>query len=439
MEDQANEWKNQGYEENNGCWIWDKGLALGKKILVTGFVISSAPFLLPPLVVISALGLACSVPYGIYLASHACTEKLTSKLLPTPATFEEKYGGEDAGLEDDFGIENEEEELKRRVEMRLEQDEKGAEEEKSPEEISEDIGEKEEEEPVIEKSKDEEAEICGITIEIEGEKTDSNVREEEQQLEVTGITIEVCQGGDKEENEELLKETTGLMEKLRDEGMIDEGAGKEKRSAENVHEDAEEGLKENDKSAGKTVAQSRDTNVDQNAVDIDREVEQEKQSAEKVHEVAVEGLKKDDTSAGETVAQSGGTNVDQNAGDIDREVEQNGHKTNGFVENASAPQKTNGSVEITPALQKEKVSDKKAGDENIRGEDKSVAREEATPPGGRGQDNREKATDHGTSQGNNQSSNTPPNNADSLQVTAGGIPSGNGTSNEPFSSSCTSA
>ena len=63
-------------------WILEKGLNLGKKIVVTGVVISSAPLVLPLLVVISALGFAVSVPFGLVFASHACTEKLMSKLLP---------------------------------------------------------------------------------------------------------------------------------------------------------------------------------------------------------------------------------------------------------------------------------------------------------------------------------------------------------------------
>ncbi|ONI05146.1 hypothetical protein PRUPE_6G358500 [Prunus persica] len=63
-------------------WIMNKGLGLGKIILVTAIVISSAPLVLPPLVVISAIGFAFCVPCAVVLASYACTKKLMSKLLP---------------------------------------------------------------------------------------------------------------------------------------------------------------------------------------------------------------------------------------------------------------------------------------------------------------------------------------------------------------------
>ncbi|KAK4835802.1 hypothetical protein QYF36_014757 [Acer negundo] len=71
-------------KENSGKfrWMLNKGLTVGKKMLLTAFVISSAPIVLPPLAVVSIIGFACSVPYGLFLASYACTNKLMSKLLP---------------------------------------------------------------------------------------------------------------------------------------------------------------------------------------------------------------------------------------------------------------------------------------------------------------------------------------------------------------------
>ncbi|KAK7269084.1 hypothetical protein RIF29_21800 [Crotalaria pallida] len=59
---------------------------LGKKILVAGFIASSAPIVVPPLVVASAIGLAVSMPYAFLYATHACTQNLMSKLLPTTPT-----------------------------------------------------------------------------------------------------------------------------------------------------------------------------------------------------------------------------------------------------------------------------------------------------------------------------------------------------------------
>ncbi|XP_050225960.1 uncharacterized protein LOC126675369 isoform X2 [Mercurialis annua] len=299
MEDQARDWENQGYEEKNESWIWDKGLSLGKKILFTGLVMSSAPVVIPPLMVMSAVGLACSVPYGIFLASYACTDKLMRKLLPTPriSTPEEKYGGEDSEFAGDYDVENKEEELKRRLEIGPELDEQGNEEEKSPKKIkmTDEEMEREEvvEEPVVLKIKDEGAEISGVTIAIEeSEKTGS----EEVPVEVASISVEIRSGDDKEEKQVLVKETT------RDEVVADEEAGKEKQSEETVQGGAEEGLKkEDERNAGEAVIESEDKNA-----------------------VGVETEK------------------------TDRKVEQNGHKTNPAVENE-------------PAVQKEKVSDERGG------------------------------------------------------------------------------
>ncbi|XP_073127544.1 uncharacterized protein [Henckelia pumila] len=64
-------------------YVLDKGLSLGKKLMVTGFVVSSVPLLLPPLLVVSALGFTFALPFGFVYASYTCTEKLMSKLLPT--------------------------------------------------------------------------------------------------------------------------------------------------------------------------------------------------------------------------------------------------------------------------------------------------------------------------------------------------------------------
>ncbi|GFP90044.1 hypothetical protein PHJA_001148200 [Phtheirospermum japonicum] len=66
-------------------WILDTGMSLGKKAIITGVVVSSIPVLVPPLVIISALGCALSIPFGFVFASYACTDKLMSKLLPAPS------------------------------------------------------------------------------------------------------------------------------------------------------------------------------------------------------------------------------------------------------------------------------------------------------------------------------------------------------------------
>ncbi|KAL5702909.1 hypothetical protein ACHQM5_028070 [Ranunculus cassubicifolius] len=92
-------------------------MRIGKKIVITGMVISSAPFFLPPLLVVSSVGFAFAVPFGLVFAGYACTEKVMSKLLSRPnvETMEENYGDEMEIMEDEF-----EEDVKKTMEMRIE-------------------------------------------------------------------------------------------------------------------------------------------------------------------------------------------------------------------------------------------------------------------------------------------------------------------------------
>ncbi|KAL8154599.1 hypothetical protein AgCh_000094 [Apium graveolens] len=100
-------------KEMNGkvSWVIDKGIWLGKKAVITGAVITSAPLVLPPLVVFSTLGLACSVPFGFVFATYACTQKIMSALLPTPESDSmleyEKYDMEVIDLVQGSGAEGE--------------------------------------------------------------------------------------------------------------------------------------------------------------------------------------------------------------------------------------------------------------------------------------------------------------------------------------------
>ncbi|KAI3735554.1 hypothetical protein L6452_15060 [Arctium lappa] len=95
MEDPESEWAIQehdpcwkleeaGDEASMLKWILNKGYGIGKKMVITGIIVSSAPLVLPPLVVFSAMGVAFSVPFGFVFATYACTNKLMTKLLPTP-------------------------------------------------------------------------------------------------------------------------------------------------------------------------------------------------------------------------------------------------------------------------------------------------------------------------------------------------------------------
>ncbi|PKU86827.1 uncharacterized protein LOC110102400 isoform X1 [Dendrobium catenatum] len=61
---------------------------IGKRVTIAGAAITSAPVIIPPLFVLSTLGLAFSFPFGIYLAGYMCTGKIMSVLLPQPSLKE---------------------------------------------------------------------------------------------------------------------------------------------------------------------------------------------------------------------------------------------------------------------------------------------------------------------------------------------------------------
>ncbi|PIN03399.1 hypothetical protein CDL12_24074 [Handroanthus impetiginosus] len=134
MEDQSLEGEMMNYsppledgeaEKSNLGMLLNTGLRLGKNLVITGVVISSVPLVLPPLAVISALGLAFSVSFGVVFASYACTQKLMSKLLPSPAPPSmsvSPYGDEEQVVAN--AVEKEEQEqreaTKYGIEMRIE-------------------------------------------------------------------------------------------------------------------------------------------------------------------------------------------------------------------------------------------------------------------------------------------------------------------------------
>ncbi|KAM0043534.1 hypothetical protein Hdeb2414_s0010g00342391 [Helianthus debilis subsp. tardiflorus] len=97
MEDPESEWKIQEYssseEEDDEDdkptvvrRILSNGYVIGKEFVITGIFISSAPLVVPPLVVVSAIGYALTVPFGVLFASYACTNKIMSMLLSTPSS-----------------------------------------------------------------------------------------------------------------------------------------------------------------------------------------------------------------------------------------------------------------------------------------------------------------------------------------------------------------
>nr|VDC87515.1 unnamed protein product [Brassica rapa] len=89
--------------EGKISWIWSKAVSVGKKVLTAGVVVSSAPLLFPPLVVASTIAFISSVPFCLFLANYACTQKIMRTLLPpneeTSSGIEkDEYSFEDAKL-----------------------------------------------------------------------------------------------------------------------------------------------------------------------------------------------------------------------------------------------------------------------------------------------------------------------------------------------------
>ncbi|XP_031475034.1 uncharacterized protein LOC116247171 isoform X2 [Nymphaea colorata] len=69
-------------------WNW------GKKVVITGAVVSAAPFVIPPLFLISSLGFMVSVPFGFAFMGYACTAKVLKVLSIKRHLF---LAGEDDG------------------------------------------------------------------------------------------------------------------------------------------------------------------------------------------------------------------------------------------------------------------------------------------------------------------------------------------------------
>ncbi|XP_058000610.1 uncharacterized protein LOC131178769 [Hevea brasiliensis] len=170
-------------------------------------------------------------------------------------------------------------------------------------------------------------ETCGVMIVIEGkENSGSNTKEEEVPFEVTNVAVELCQGGDNEDNEELMRETRRLVEKIRDEGKADKGVEKDKQSAEDLHSGVEEGLTETNRNVKEATTQLGERNA--------------------YGQVGIE------------------------ARTIDRRIEENGDKVN-LLETVEVEWK--GATERAPVVPKEQVFGKRA-DDNIKEEEKSAGR-----------------------------------------------------------------
>ncbi|XP_024030999.1 uncharacterized protein LOC21398212 [Morus notabilis] len=225
MEEPKEEWRIQQYraEGNEGriSWILNKSLGLGKKIFLSGLVISSAPLVLPPLLVISAIGFVVSLPSGIFLASYACSEKLMSKLLPMPESEDELEEEEEKITDED---------IHRGVKRKIE----------SVEGVKNDdvLGDKD----VAVEENGHEEDVSEDSLDVEKEKDKENVvvsKEEvplvdesgkEEPVIVQGVVLD----------EEMKRETKSLIEEIKDE-----------RKADNVEKTSQETSK-GDQNAGAT-------------------------------------------------------------------------------------------------------------------------------------------------------------------------------------------
>lgn len=99
--------------------VWSEltaaGWKLAKAAAVAGATVTAAPMVLPPLVIVSALGLAFSLPSTILVAGYVCNEKLMTSLLSTPTPTDQLDAQPELYLmyEEEEGKEEEVEEKKK--------------------------------------------------------------------------------------------------------------------------------------------------------------------------------------------------------------------------------------------------------------------------------------------------------------------------------------
>ncbi|RDX83530.1 hypothetical protein CR513_35536, partial [Mucuna pruriens] len=208
-------------------WVWNRGLCLGRKILVAGFLVSASTVVVPPLVVASAVGLAVSMPSAVYLVSHACTQNLVSKFLPMPTPQGPRLRKNMCFQPD---VDKEEQALADETNRDIETVDDG-------ENVASGCDCGPQEEDVIHGMEGHSrGETSGVKVQlmsgdngvgtmVEGiDKIGNEIEEFESPFEVTTVVLEESEDqameGDIEEAE-LQRETKGLLEKIRDEGRTD--------------------------------------------------------------------------------------------------------------------------------------------------------------------------------------------------------------------------
>ncbi|MED6217726.1 hypothetical protein PIB30_020357 [Stylosanthes scabra] len=288
-EPEDDEWNWKSGSTNNNKYYWSESddgnggkgswvLNLGKKVLVAGLVATSAPIVVPPLFVASAIGVVASVPYVFFLASHACTRTLMSRLLPFPHQHqydllldEEQFGmdgaenvimncekyliSSDGGYEQGVVKDDESHSPDARHNVSEENDQE-IEEENSAGRILVDDGEVigddvddgiGMEEGLSGEGNGEQPMSAGQGVVITIEDIDENEVVEEFKAPFDVTTVFVEQFGDKAiegeiDEEELKRETKGLLEDIRDEGRTDD----EGEYVNGIHGDINENKQEVD-------------------------------------------------------------------------------------------------------------------------------------------------------------------------------------------------
>ncbi|KAI5394783.1 hypothetical protein KIW84_061411 [Lathyrus oleraceus] len=238
----------------------ERGLNVGRKILVFGFVATSVPLVVPGFLVASAIGLVVSMPCCFFLVSHRCTQSLMSKLLPKPRL----NSSQDVCFKQDIDVTyiDKDDEAKRDSEIVdvneetviLDNDyEHGVVKEEFEPELTHHSGDAD---SVIHDDENMEGYLSGESSEerLMSRGTILKGFDETEELKApfefgdATVVLEECEDDVKEgdiDEEKMQEETKGLLEKIRDEGRNDmRGISSETSENDQVVENMEVGREE---------------------------------------------------------------------------------------------------------------------------------------------------------------------------------------------------
>lgn len=80
---------------------WNRGWRMAKMMAVAGVAISSATVVVPPIFVASAVGAAFAVPFAVFFAGYAWTERIMGSLIPPPGPPSAALGEEQQAEEEE--------------------------------------------------------------------------------------------------------------------------------------------------------------------------------------------------------------------------------------------------------------------------------------------------------------------------------------------------